>query len=327
MGNYMISYDRDGSYHLEHAWGKKTGKASVKYIAKIGEGAKARYFYTQEQLKAFQQGTKKKVEDKVGITAKKNIEAAKKTYQNASKNTSVRKEQEKTAQNKFVNSEKIYDEAVKNSLHATKEKRKAQKNVDNIQVALDARRTLVEQAKQNLPENQKWYENLVDYAIDISKKQKLGTEKEKAYRRFTSLAQTEADAAVQLNDAKRKLKQKEKNENDANKKEDEALKAYANASHDYYDAQWKTVSTKMLEDIQHDEYKRVYYKYMNTPLGKVESALDKIHKNKVKSKKSDSFRKWRRDVQTKHTKIESGGGHTAAEWLSEQNKKSKKKEN
>ena len=44
----------------------------------------------------------------------------------------------------------------------------------------------------------------------------------------------------------------------------------------------------------------------------------------------DDLKKWRQDMQTKHTKIESGGGHTAAEWASEQEKKrknSKKKEN
>ena len=59
--NYMICIDESGTPYLEHAWGKK---ASVKYIAKIGEGAKARYFYTQDQLRAFQQGAKQSAQQK-----------------------------------------------------------------------------------------------------------------------------------------------------------------------------------------------------------------------------------------------------------------------
>lgn len=60
--NYMIGIDRDGSPYISHAWGARASynrSAPVKYIARIGEGAKARYFYTQEQLRAYQQGKTK----------------------------------------------------------------------------------------------------------------------------------------------------------------------------------------------------------------------------------------------------------------------------
>ena len=71
-------------YYLEHAFGRG---GAHKYIAKIGEGAKARYFYSREELAAYYRDkkktvsdaaktAKKAVEDKVGITDKKKAEAA-----------------------------------------------------------------------------------------------------------------------------------------------------------------------------------------------------------------------------------------------------------
>lgn len=60
MNKYMLRRDTDGSVYLAHAYPMtRNRQAPVKYIAKIGEGSKSRYFYTQEQLRAYQQGKTK----------------------------------------------------------------------------------------------------------------------------------------------------------------------------------------------------------------------------------------------------------------------------
>lgn len=46
--DYIIMFDENGSPYIEHAYGNH------KYLMKIGEGLKARYFYTQEEIAAYQ---------------------------------------------------------------------------------------------------------------------------------------------------------------------------------------------------------------------------------------------------------------------------------
>ena len=84
MNDYFIGVDRDGQPYIAHAWGRANG--AHKYIAKIGEGAKARYFYTQEELRAFQQGGRQKAQnavnkakDKVGINQRSQFKNAQNT--------------------------------------------------------------------------------------------------------------------------------------------------------------------------------------------------------------------------------------------------------
>lgn len=49
MDAYIIAVDQNGQAYIEHAWNKK----SHKYIAKIGTGPTARYFYTREEWNAY----------------------------------------------------------------------------------------------------------------------------------------------------------------------------------------------------------------------------------------------------------------------------------
>ena len=67
MNDYIVLIDESGKPYIAHAnedssggsskskgFGKGRGwRENVKYIAKWGEGAKAKYFYTKEQLEAF----------------------------------------------------------------------------------------------------------------------------------------------------------------------------------------------------------------------------------------------------------------------------------
>ena len=56
--DYIVLIDENGQPYIAHAWGKGTAH---KYIKKIGEGAKARYFYTRQELEAFYNQGKTKV--------------------------------------------------------------------------------------------------------------------------------------------------------------------------------------------------------------------------------------------------------------------------
>lgn len=147
MSNYIIRIDQNGAPYLEHAWGKKT---SHKYIARIGEGAKARYFYTQEQLRAFMQGAKntgKKVKEvakeKSGINAKQRLEQAKKNNARTQKaanrmidsgvKTLIKANWEKDS-NK---SDKLFNEGLKRRNAGFKLQDKSRENLNKAQKAFD----------------------------------------------------------------------------------------------------------------------------------------------------------------------------------------------
>ena len=80
MSDYYIGVDRNGVPYIAHAWGNAWKNRQHKYIAKIGEGAKARYIYTKEELRAFQQGKKQQTKN----TAPPNSLTALRTYASAS---------------------------------------------------------------------------------------------------------------------------------------------------------------------------------------------------------------------------------------------------
>lgn len=69
--DYIIRFDESGEPYIAHAWGQRGPNQSHKYIAKIGEGVKARYFYTQEELRAFQQGGRQKAQNAVNQAKEK----------------------------------------------------------------------------------------------------------------------------------------------------------------------------------------------------------------------------------------------------------------
>lgn len=80
--DYVILIDENGQPYIEHSVFSKArdavksaGRSAHKYVAKIGEGAKARYFYTQEELKAFYNRGKKALSDASGLTARRQVQA------------------------------------------------------------------------------------------------------------------------------------------------------------------------------------------------------------------------------------------------------------
>ena len=78
---YIITVDENGEPYLEHAWLRR-GQAH-KYIMKIGDGLKARYFYTQAEVDAYMnQGkrTVQKAKNSVDNTKQKLISNVNDTY-------------------------------------------------------------------------------------------------------------------------------------------------------------------------------------------------------------------------------------------------------
>lgn len=70
--DYVILVDENGQPYLAH----KFGDRAHKYLMKIGEGVKARYFYTQQEIEAYR---KQKQDSKNLIAEKKqNLKASKK---------------------------------------------------------------------------------------------------------------------------------------------------------------------------------------------------------------------------------------------------------
>lgn len=82
MNDYIIAVDRDGQPYIAHAWGRGAN-GQHKYIAKIGEGAKARYFYTQEQLRAFQQGARQGAQNAANKAKEKASDAVGRARENS----------------------------------------------------------------------------------------------------------------------------------------------------------------------------------------------------------------------------------------------------
>lgn len=80
MGDYIITYDENGQAYIEHAFWNRKGqtKKNHKYLLKIGEGVKARYFYTKAEVDAY-------YKNKTGLTKKSQLEEEKKDLRKAEK--------------------------------------------------------------------------------------------------------------------------------------------------------------------------------------------------------------------------------------------------
>ena len=84
QSDYYIAFDSSGEHYIAHAWGKRGANQSHKYIAKIGEGPKARYFYTPEELRAFQMGGRQKAQNAVNTAKQKTANTVNKVKEKAS---------------------------------------------------------------------------------------------------------------------------------------------------------------------------------------------------------------------------------------------------
>lgn len=81
----IVVFDENGQPFIAHAWFNRKGstKKDHKYLMKIGEGAKARYLYTQQEVQAYLRGGKQKIQK----TVDKKLKAPKEKYEKAQDDT------------------------------------------------------------------------------------------------------------------------------------------------------------------------------------------------------------------------------------------------
>lgn len=294
MNDYIITVDRDGQPYIEHAWGNRWANKSHKYIMKIGEGAKARYLYTQEEVRAYMQGGRQALQNK-----SQNAKAAVKKTGN----------QLRTGANKLSSKlETTTNNAVGQVKGAAKNAKKTAENLVDKKItgynSRDNRNTELKIASSN----ERYAKNTISssgrkiYEEAAKKARDRADEYNQEYKK--SLFGKAENAGNKLKSTSDRMKDEFRKSIDTKKKLEEAKdtlrKAYDNGnpnlSRDVHER------ARQIGEIKNkvDERREEYYK---TPLGKVEKIKDDIE-NKAE-KTGREFREKKREfadnVQNKVT--------------------------
>ena len=137
MNDYIIAVDRDGQPYIAHAW------KDHKYIAKI----KDRYFYTQEQLRAFQQGAKQGFEK--GINNKRLNSFTEKVASNNATSKVNKSGEKMNANGKFGPT--VTEKGEKVGYNAGKAIRNASnKASDNVKKSIEGAKDKIDDTTENL---------------------------------------------------------------------------------------------------------------------------------------------------------------------------------
>ena len=143
---YYIAIDKNGEPYIEHGLLKNVGKKAHKYIMKIGEGAKARYFYTKEEVDAYYRKEKDKTK------------AAAKNIGNSIKSTGdkIKNEFNKLKNSSETNKNNNSDTAAKNVVESARSR--PWNNIAEVrkEKAEKARNSITE--VRDLAENQKYHD-------------------------------------------------------------------------------------------------------------------------------------------------------------------------
>ena len=83
MSEYYITFDKTGKAFIAHAGFFSKRREGAKYITKVQEGNKTRYFYSKEDLERYRNNAKKAVN--LIKEKRQNYKAAKKAYKNLKK--------------------------------------------------------------------------------------------------------------------------------------------------------------------------------------------------------------------------------------------------
>ena len=259
MNDYIVLVDENGQPYIAHGiWSKARDaansgrKKATKYIEKIGEGAKARYFYTKEELDAYynkgKQKAKKTVEkakqkakDWSGVTAREKRDSAHRAFRAA-------KDQDRAADQLFEqnyakqkSAEKSYEEAQRKARIAEINRRGASKT--NYEAAkgelTDAERaakiaainykgasqTKYEAGKAAKSALDKWYDDEVSIGKKVQRALRKGEQNEHA-KDLEKAKETESRYAKTV-DAKKKAEK----ELESARREVEKAKARMNEAH------------------------------------------------------------------------------------------------
>jgi hypothetical protein len=271
---YYVAIDSNGEPYIAHAlFGRNSGGSNsrgshqnVKYLEKIKDGARTRYFYTQDELRAFyNKGTKaakkavtnvkQTARDKIGITAKENRDKTQRALTDA-------RARDMAADKIFkVNYQK--EQNAKQNLEEAKNKTKAaQANLDRLTKQHDLHANIASGHKKS-------FDDL----------QKLGAEKsdtaKQAYQLFVNNNVTAADLKVKMNQAERDLKSAQRKEAEAEKAYNDAYEKTTKDLDKYTHESGYGMKDSYMSDTMWNAH-RAEKEYAKTPLAKIENVKEKV---------------------------------------------------
>ena len=175
MEDYIIMIDQNGQPYIEHSWADVWKKKAHKYLLKIGEGAKARYFYTQAEIDAYyrkvrgnteqkvnkykskvkesnkrvKEKIKEKIDDRTGKTARYNVATSRSNYKKVSASLHKQLKEREELQKKEKEALKDYKKAHQDYLDAKKDYDKAKSSKKYRQKELDKKLDNVNELDKN----------------------------------------------------------------------------------------------------------------------------------------------------------------------------------
>ena len=176
MNGYYIAFDENGQAYIEHGLIRNIGQKAHKYIMKVGEGAKARYFYTKEQIEAYKKNLQdRKKTDRYARDVIKQREKQGREYQKKHEKAQKEVQYEEVGLKDFVTggaTGQKYRELEKKQKDAQKAAEKAEKEQIRQQQKAAKYQQNVNELINKTRENSKWtkqaekWRNNPDYDTD-----------------------------------------------------------------------------------------------------------------------------------------------------------------
>lgn len=284
---YYVAIDSNGEPYIEHAiFGRNSGgsnsrgsRQNVKYLEKIKDGARTRYFYTQDELQAYYDNMRGKAKDTAQQAKQKARASDRAASRQLSRAAAAKEAADKNAR-RWITTRKDYDEAAKaneayeraldDRRRAASEKRMAEKEFDKVKrdnnkAYADTPLAKVEKAKEKveqITDGKEVANGIKNMASDMSgagtkeSLNKVKAEREEAIKKAEKAEQKAEKLMARADrDGRYNTLNEAVNASDA---ELEAIRALNNA---------KTA----------DERVKFWTKlYGDTPLGKIENSKEKV---------------------------------------------------
>lgn len=334
--DYIVLVDENGQPYIAHSLfgnvkkaARSAGSRAHKYIAKWGEGAKARYFYTQEELKSAMNQGKQKVKDTVdnmkqkgrdviGITAKEKMKAASNDMRRAHAENNKDYNEYRKARRDSMGAEYAAMKADAAKTYANWNVDKAKAEAARARAEVDHDRSELNKAENRYQQQHEMYygdENSLgktieravsksareEHAADKKQLDELNTARSDAYKTAKAGEQVLQEAY----DAQRRAMSEKRM---ADKEADKANRDYTVSKEKRIDASLKSLESDVSSMEADQAYRRARAEYAATPLAKINAAKDKVSEavSNAKDKVSDvvgDVKDKVKDIRNKHTEI------------------------
>ena len=288
MNDYIVLVDENGQPYIAHGiWSKARDaansgrKKATKYIEKIGEGAKARYFYTKEELDAYYNKGKQKAKQTVdkakqkakdwsGVTAREKRDAAASDYKNATDKQRMARLKAAKSANRAGRLNEQYKEAQEQANSAIKDASIANYKYNSATQWRDSAKKNYDEAK-----NRGGVAKVLDKTLAGIAGVK--TIEESTYDSFRRASAQAADRKLEAESANRKA------EAAKDKRSEMRAKTEKEFAQNAVDERAKMQADKDY-DAAESAYKKAAAEYGNTPLGRIEAAKEKFANAKETAK-------------------------------------------